>query len=196
MSPRWRRRNILCMIIFFSVALRPNAGHGLVILEVSRSHTQRRITICRSPLDAWSVLSQRPLPDNTHHSQQTDFHVPGGIRTHTFSRRPAVDLRLRPRGHWDRLCMIITVLLFSVGNTTSANIPVVLASAIVCRNPSPIFLWLLAKWTFRLVHWRRVPKGPVASRVGFKGKIVVEYWYKWMSAPMIDWNNTNKSEFT
>ena len=24
---------------FFSVALRPNAGHGLLILEVSRSHT-------------------------------------------------------------------------------------------------------------------------------------------------------------
>jgi len=24
---------------FFSVALRPNAGHGLLILDVSRSHT-------------------------------------------------------------------------------------------------------------------------------------------------------------
>jgi hypothetical protein len=27
---------------------------------------------------------------------------PGGIRTHDLSRRAAVDLRLRPRGHWDR----------------------------------------------------------------------------------------------
>ena len=26
-------------LIFFFVALRPNAGHGLLILEVSRSHT-------------------------------------------------------------------------------------------------------------------------------------------------------------
>ena len=26
-------------LIFFPVALRPNAGHGLLILEVSRSHT-------------------------------------------------------------------------------------------------------------------------------------------------------------
>jgi len=26
-------------IFFFAVALRPNAGHGLLILEVSRSHT-------------------------------------------------------------------------------------------------------------------------------------------------------------
>ena len=46
--------------------------------------------------------SQRPLSDNTQHSQQTDIHVPGGIGTHDLSRRVAVDLRLRPRDHWDR----------------------------------------------------------------------------------------------
>jgi len=41
-------------------------------------------------------LSQRPLPDNTQHSQQTDIYAPGGIRTHDLSRRAAADLRLRP----------------------------------------------------------------------------------------------------
>jgi hypothetical protein len=46
--------------------------------------------------------SQRPPPDNTQHSQQTDIHAPGEMRTHDLSRRAAVDLRLRPRGHWDR----------------------------------------------------------------------------------------------
>ena len=46
--------------------------------------------------------SQRPLPDNTQHSQQTYLHAPGGIWTHDLSRRAAADLRLRPRGHWDR----------------------------------------------------------------------------------------------
>jgi hypothetical protein len=30
--------------------------------------------------------SQRPLPDNTRHSQQTNIHAPGGIRTHDVSR--------------------------------------------------------------------------------------------------------------
>ena len=45
---------------------------------------------------------QRPLPDNTQHSQQTNVHPPGGIRTHDLSRRGAVDLRLRPRSYWDR----------------------------------------------------------------------------------------------
>jgi hypothetical protein len=29
--------------------------------------------------------TQRPLPDNTQHSQETDIHDPGGIRTHNPS---------------------------------------------------------------------------------------------------------------
>ena len=45
---------------------------------------------------------QRPLPDSTQHSQQTNLRAPGGIRTHNLSRRAAADLRLRPLGHWDR----------------------------------------------------------------------------------------------
>ena len=45
--------------------------------------------------------SQRPLPDNTQHSQQKNIHAPCGIRTHNLSRRAAADPRLRPRGHWD-----------------------------------------------------------------------------------------------
>ena len=46
--------------------------------------------------------SQRPLPDNTQHSQQTNIHAPGGIRTHDLRRRAAAYLRLRPHGYWDR----------------------------------------------------------------------------------------------
>ena len=46
---------------------------------------------------------EKPLPDNTQHSQETDMHGPGGIRTHNPSERAAVDPRLRPRGHWDRV---------------------------------------------------------------------------------------------
>ena len=89
------------MIIFFSVALRPNAGHGLPILEVSRSYT----TTHHSRQDSSERVissSQRPVPDNIQHSQQTNIHAPGGFRTHDISRRAAADLRLRPRGHWDR----------------------------------------------------------------------------------------------
>ena len=46
--------------------------------------------------------SQRPLPDNTPHSQQTEIHALGGIRTRNPSKRAAVDPLLRPRGKRDR----------------------------------------------------------------------------------------------
>ena len=74
---------------------------GLLIHEVSRSHT----TTHHNRYDSSGRVigsSQRPPPDNTQHSQQTDLHAVGGIRTHNLSRRAAADLRLRPRGHWDR----------------------------------------------------------------------------------------------
>ena len=52
--------------------------------------------------------SQRPLRDNTQHSQER-HHAPGGIRTHNLSSRAAADLRLRPGGHWDYQSSIIDV---------------------------------------------------------------------------------------
>jgi hypothetical protein len=91
----------LGLLRIFFVVLRPNAGHGLLILEVSLSHTTTHL----SRLDSSGRMmssSQRPLPDSTQHSQQTNIHAPGGIRNHDLSRRAAADLRLRPHGHWDR----------------------------------------------------------------------------------------------
>jgi hypothetical protein len=37
-----------------------------------------------------------------HTTLTTNIHAPGGIRSHNLSRQAAEDLRLRPRGHWDR----------------------------------------------------------------------------------------------
>ena len=68
----------MCSYFLFAVALRPNAGHGLLILDVSRSHT----TTHHSRLDSSGRVissSQRPLPDNTRHSQQTNIHAPVGF---------------------------------------------------------------------------------------------------------------------
>jgi len=44
--------------------------------------------------------SQRPLHNNTQHSQQTHIHAPCGIRTHNLSGRAAADLPIKQRGHW------------------------------------------------------------------------------------------------
>ena len=49
---------------------------------------------------------QRPLPGNTQRLEETDTHVPRGIRTRKPSKRAAADPGLRcllPRSHWDRL---------------------------------------------------------------------------------------------
>jgi len=43
--------------------------------------------------------TERPLPDNTQHSQEKDIHAPGVIRAHNSSKRTAADRRLRPRGY-------------------------------------------------------------------------------------------------
>ena len=71
-------------------------------LMFSRSHTTTH-HIRQDSSGRVISSSQRPLPDNAHHSQQTNIHASGGIRTPDLSRRAAAYLRLRPRGHWDRL---------------------------------------------------------------------------------------------
>ena len=68
-------------------------GQALLIHQVSRSHA----TTHHSRQDSSGLVispTQRPLPDNTQQSQQTDIHAPGGIRTHSLSRQAAVGLML------------------------------------------------------------------------------------------------------
>jgi hypothetical protein len=77
-------------------------GQGLLMHDVYSSQT----TMHHSQQDSSGrVISspQRLLPDNIQHSQQTNIHAPGGFRTYNLSRRAAIDLRPRPRSHWDRL---------------------------------------------------------------------------------------------
>jgi hypothetical protein len=66
--------------------------------------TLRHTAHGRTPLDEWSVRRRDRYLYNTQHSQETDIHAPGGIRSRNPSKRTAADPRLRPRGHWDRHC--------------------------------------------------------------------------------------------
>jgi len=45
-----------------------------------------------------------------HATLTTNFHAPGGIRTHNLSRRAVADLRHRPHGHWERHCFTLSGL--------------------------------------------------------------------------------------
>ena len=66
-------------------------------------HTQRRSTVGRTPLDERSPR-RRDLFLTTHNTQTRlpSIYTPVEIRTHNLSMRAAADLRLRPRGHWER----------------------------------------------------------------------------------------------
>ena len=72
---------------------------GLLIHEVPRSHND-------TPQSVGLLWTSDQFVAETstwqHTTLTTDIHAPGGIRTHDLSRAAAVDLRLRPRGHWDR----------------------------------------------------------------------------------------------
>ena len=89
-SPHWARTSSLSRLY---VTLRRTT---------LRRTTLRRTTLSRTPLDEWSARHRDHYLTNTLHWHKTDVHPPGGIRTHSPSRRAAADPRLRPHGHWDR----------------------------------------------------------------------------------------------
>ena len=100
---------IACSILFFILLLlllarQSPVGQQILTHEVSISHTATHHIRWDSSGRVISS-SQRPLPESTQHSLHTSMppHThPGEIRTHGLSKRAAADLRLRPRGFWDR----------------------------------------------------------------------------------------------
>jgi hypothetical protein len=92
-----RYRYIYIYIFFFS-AQQPPVAHGLLIHKVYRSNKTTHHSLYKSS-GRVNSSSQRPLPDNTKHSQQPDIHDPVEIRTRNLSRQAAENLPLRPRGH-------------------------------------------------------------------------------------------------
>jgi len=72
--------------------------HGATTPPGLHDHTQTHHTRFDSSGRAISPI-QRPLLDNTQHSQQTDIHAPGGIPTHNSSKWAIADPQTaRPLG--------------------------------------------------------------------------------------------------
>ena len=101
--PTWAKRNnftLLYRILYRHTHI--HTRHGATTLSrTGLPHyreftiTHRHTTVVRNPLDQWSAWS------STQHSQETDIHTPGGIRTHNPRKQAARYPCLRPRGHWD-----------------------------------------------------------------------------------------------
>ena len=102
---------IIPLFCFVFGATAPKWARASSFLRFSRSHTTTHHIRSDSSRRVISS-SQRPLADNTQHSQQTDIRVLGEIRTHDLSRRAAADLRLRPRDYWDRHILCLPCFIF------------------------------------------------------------------------------------
>jgi hypothetical protein len=94
---------LLIIFICLFLARQPLVDQGLLIHEISRLHTA---THTQSMWPLWTSYQLVAETSTGQQSQQTDIYAPGGIRTHSLSRRAAADLRLRPRGQWDRFLTI------------------------------------------------------------------------------------------
>ena len=64
-----------------------------------------------------------------HKTLTTDIHAAGRIRTHNLSRRAAADLRLRPRGHWDRQLVTLLTDILTANWPVSAKCPILRPTA-------------------------------------------------------------------
>ena len=82
-------------VIFFTTVQQPQWAKASSLLRI-HDHTQIHQTRWDS---SGRVISptQRPLPDNTQHSQQAHIYDPGGIRTRIPNKWAAADPRLRLR---------------------------------------------------------------------------------------------------
>ena len=117
-----------------------------------QSHISSRISL--HPVFLWSVINdttlRRRLLDEesarrrdfyltTQHSQKTNIHVPGGIRTRNLSTRAAADPCLRMRGHCDQH---YSFLVFSICRSQWPH----------CLRRRSAAARLLRLWV-RIPHW-------------------------------------------
>jgi hypothetical protein len=63
--------------------------------------TFRHTTLGRTPLEERSDTTQRPLLVNIQHTQETNIHATGEIRTHNPSKRAVADPRLEGFGDFE-----------------------------------------------------------------------------------------------
>jgi hypothetical protein len=88
-----------CVCLFVCLFLRlcsPARAMASSYHEVLWSAHRRDLYLTHNRTCTWHTTDKHPCPI--------------GIRTHDRSRRAAVDLRLRPRGHWDRRLIFVELL--------------------------------------------------------------------------------------
>jgi len=103
----------------FSTVQQSLAGQNHLITEGSRPHSDTLHSVGLVWTSNWPT--QRPLHDNTQHSQERNIHFLRGIQTHNPSNQMAADPRLRPCSHWEWLINHCTYPNKTRTNFTSPN---------------------------------------------------------------------------
>jgi len=90
----WIKGCMYCPGKFFSMSQSPR---WVKASSISWLHHHTQTHHIRYDSSGWVISpSQRPLSENTQHSQETDFHAPVWIQNHNPSKWTAADSRLRP----------------------------------------------------------------------------------------------------
>jgi hypothetical protein len=84
------------------MALQPRSGLGLLFWGFLITHTIRHTVGLLWTSDQPVTETSTYTGQHNIWTQETNIHVPSGIRTRDPSNQAAAELRLRPRGHWDR----------------------------------------------------------------------------------------------
>jgi len=80
------------------MAQQPLLGQGHHIIEASQSHSDTPHSVRL----LWTSDQPDAQTSTCQHSQETDIHVPNGIRTRNPSKRAAADPRRRLKLHWSQ----------------------------------------------------------------------------------------------
>jgi hypothetical protein len=100
------------------MVLQPGVGYGLLVSRFLITHKD-------APQSVGLLWTSDQLVAETSTWQHTNIHATSGIQTYDRSRRTTIDLRLIPRGHWDRLVRMDTGVKYSKNEL---------------RNQSPAFI--------------------------------------------------------
>jgi hypothetical protein len=117
-------------------------------------HTPQRSTVGRTPLDEW-LIRRRDLY-LTSHNTHNKHPCPGGIRTHDHSRRAAVELRFRPRVHWDRPLSLLSLIYsyVAVCRFCAVRYVIVICFYLLYSNYSTYFFYsFLSLFSISFILW-------------------------------------------
>ena len=132
--PHTTAPNLPFRVLYFSFVVSPVVRSRCRFIGWlhGQGHTYARYDSSGRRIGLW----QRPVLDNTQHSQVTDIHGPGGIRTRNSRKRAAADPRLGPLGQWDRRMSYLRGIIYVADEI----------SVVTLRLPFSLFTCYIRRW--------------------------------------------------